>query len=147
MSSGVGPAGVGPAGVGSAGFGQPTRDPWKGLRGVMAGTLVLEAIVVALALPVVATVAGGLTAFSGSYVVGLAVAMVVMSGLQRRAWALGANLVLQALAVAGFVVHPALGAVGVLFAVVWAYLLYLRRDIAARMAAGRLPGQRGAGPT
>ena len=29
-------------------------DPWKSFRGVMAGTLILEAIVVLLALPVVA---------------------------------------------------------------------------------------------
>ena len=28
-------------------------DPWKSFRGVMAGTLILEAIVVLLALPVV----------------------------------------------------------------------------------------------
>ena len=33
--------------------GQPP-DPWKSFRGVMAGTLILEAIVVLLALPVVA---------------------------------------------------------------------------------------------
>jgi len=124
-------------------FGPPTRDPWKGLRGVMAGTLVLEAIVVLLALPVVATVGGGLSVLSGGYVVVLALVMVAMGGLQRRPWALTVNLGLQVLVIGGFVVHPALGAVGVLFAAVWAYLMYLRRDIAARMAQGRLPGQRG----
>ena len=31
----------------AAGFAPPTIDPWQGFRGVMAGTLVLEAIVVA----------------------------------------------------------------------------------------------------
>ncbi len=35
-------------------------DPWKSFRGVMAGTLILEAIVVLLALPVVGAVGGGL---------------------------------------------------------------------------------------
>lgn len=124
-------------------FGPPDRDPWKGLRGVMAGTLVLEAIVVLLALPVVATTGGGLTVVTGTYVVALAVAMVVMSGMQRRPWALGANLGLQLLAVAAAVFSIPLGAVGVLFAAVWAYLMYLRRDIQQRMASGRLPGQRG----
>jgi len=109
----------------------------------MAGTLVLEAIVVLLALPVVATVGGGLSVLSGGYVVVLALVMVAMGGLQRRPWALTVNLGLQVLVIGGFVVHPALGAVGVLFAAVWAYLMYLRRDIAARMAQGRLPGQRG----
>ena len=29
-------------------FTPPTADPWKGFRGVMAGTLILEVIVVAL---------------------------------------------------------------------------------------------------
>ena len=38
----------------------PSRpDPWKSFRGVMAGTLILEAIVVLLALPVVAPSAAG----------------------------------------------------------------------------------------
>ena len=36
-------------------------DPWKSFSGVMAGTLILEIITVLLALPVVATVGGGLT--------------------------------------------------------------------------------------
>lgn len=123
-------------------FGPPTRDPWKGLRGVMAGMLVLEAIVVLLALPVVATTGDGMTPATGGYVVALGLAMIVMSGMQRRPWALRANLGLQVLAIAAFVFSAPLGAVGVLFAAVWAYLMYLRHDIAARMAAGRLPGQR-----
>ena len=40
--------------------GTPTvgPDPWKSFRGVMAGTLILEAIVVLLALPVVGMVGG-----------------------------------------------------------------------------------------
>lgn len=124
------------------GFGPPDRDPWKGLRGVMAGTLVLEAIVVLLALPVVSTTGGGLSSATLTYVLGLGLAMVVMSGMQRRPWAIGANLGLQGLAVAALVFSIPLGAVGLLFAAVWAYLMYLRRDIQQRMATGRLPGQR-----
>lgn len=124
-------------------FGPPTRDPWKGLRGVMAGMLVLEAIVVLLALPVVSTTGGGLTVITGTYVIVLGLAMVLMSGMQRRPWALTANLVLQVLAVAALVFSIPLGAGGLLFAAVWVYLMYLRRDIQQRMAAGRLPGQRG----
>ena len=34
--------------------GRIAPDPWKSFRGIMAGTLILEAIVVLLALPVVA---------------------------------------------------------------------------------------------
>lgn len=35
-------------------------DPWKGFSAVMAATLILEAIVVLLAIPVVDAVGGGL---------------------------------------------------------------------------------------
>lgn len=124
-------------------FGPPDRDPWKGLRGVMAGTLVLEAIVVLLALPVVSMTGGGLSTATLTYVLVLGLAMIVMSGMQRRPWALTVNLGLQVLAVAALVFSIPLGAVGLLFAAVWAYLMYLRRDIQQRMATGRLPGQRG----
>ncbi|MGB6274659.1 MAG: DUF4233 domain-containing protein, partial [Rhodococcus sp. (in: high G+C Gram-positive bacteria)] len=50
-------------------FRPPLNDPWKGFRGVCAGTLVLEAIVVLLSLPVVAVVGGGATWFSSIYIV------------------------------------------------------------------------------
>ncbi|MEE2035489.1 DUF4233 domain-containing protein [Rhodococcus chondri] len=123
-------------------FGPPTTDPWKGFRGVAAGTLVLEAIVVLLVLPVIATLGGGLTALSGGYVIGLAVAMVVGAGLQRRSWAMPYNIGLQVLTVLGFFVDLSLGAIGVLFSAVWAYLLYLCKDIQEREARGLLPGQR-----
>ncbi|EUA18219.1 hypothetical protein I553_7621 [Mycobacterium xenopi 4042] len=36
----------------------PPPDPWKAFRGVMAGTLILEAVVVLLAVPVVGAVGG-----------------------------------------------------------------------------------------
>ena len=124
-------------------FGPPTKDPWKGFRGVMAGTLVLEAIVVLLVLPVISSLGGGLTAWSGGYVVGIAVAMILGAGVQGRSWAIPFNLTLQALLLLGFFIDLALGAVGVIFGVVWAYLLYLRKDIKDRESRGLLPGQRG----
>ena len=43
----------------AAGAQRRPPDPWKSFRGVMAGTLILEAIVVLLALPVVAAADGG----------------------------------------------------------------------------------------
>ncbi len=121
----------------------PARDPWKGLRGVMAGTLVLEAVVVLLALPVVAKLGGGVSLLSGGYIVVLAVLMIVGSGMQRRPWALGLSLALQVAMILGFFVHPALGAMGLIFGAVWVYILYLRRDMQRRIAAGSLPSQQG----
>ncbi len=129
--------------AGEDGFRPPAKDPWKSFRGVLAGLLILEAIVLGLAIPVVATVGGGLTAGRGGYVIGLVVLMVLGSGLQGRRWALTADLALQVLVVAGWWVHPSIGVVGLLFAAVWAYLLYLRADIRDRERRGLLPGQRG----
>lgn len=121
----------------------PSVDPWKGLRGIMAGTLVLEAIVIGLVLTVIARVDGGahFQSWKVWFVSLLAVAMVVASGLQRRSWAIPLNLTLAALAVAGWAVHWSMGVCGILFAVVWAYILYLRGDLSQRIAGGYLASQ------
>ncbi|MFI9505036.1 DUF4233 domain-containing protein [Nocardia sp. NPDC052566] len=122
---------------------QPTApDPWKGLRGVMAGTLILEAIVVLLALPVVAAVGGGVTWLSGTYLVLIAVLMILGAGLQRRPWAVPFNLGLQVLVILGLFIHLSIGVIGVLFAAVWAFILILRSDVKRRMDNGMLPSQR-----
>jgi Protein of unknown function (DUF4233) len=119
--------------------GQP--DPWKSFRGVMAGTLILEAIVVLLALPVVARIGGGLTVASGGYVIGLAVVLVLFAGLQGRPWAIWANLALQMVLIAGVVVHGAIGIIGLVFLVVWLVIAYLRFEVLRRQKHGLLPGQ------
>lgn len=123
---------------------EPSVNPWKGLRGIMAGTLVLEAIVIGLVLTVIARVDDGahFQPWKVWFVSLLAIAMLVASGLQRKAWAIPLNMTLAALAVAGWAVHWSMGVSGLIFAVVWAYILYLRRDLARRMAAGQLPSQR-----
>ncbi|GAA4859200.1 DUF4233 domain-containing protein [Saccharopolyspora rosea] len=122
------------------------RDPWKGLRGVMAGTLVLEFIVFALALPVVWRFGGGVSS-AGFAVVGvLAVLMLAAAFVQRRRWGLAFAVVLQVGVIACFAVHPAVGAMGVVFALVWAYILHLRRDVARRMREGTLYDQLGHPP-
>ncbi|MCX2931058.1 DUF4233 domain-containing protein [Mycobacterium sp. CVI_P3] len=116
-------------------------DPWKSFRGVMAGTLILEAIVVLLALPVVGMVGGGLTAWSTAYLVGFAVFLVLMAGIQGRPWAIWLNLSVQLILIAGAFVYPAIGFVGLLFLVVWAVIAYLRAEVLRRQRRGLLPGQ------
>ncbi len=122
----------------------PSVDPWKGLRGIMAGTLFLEAIVIGLVLTVIARLDDGahFQAWKVWFVSVLAVAMIVAAGLQRRSWAIPMNVTLAALAVIpGFFVHWSMGICGLMFAAVWAYILYLRFDLARRMAGGFLPSQ------
>ena len=80
----------------------------KGMRGVFAAMLVLESIVVLLALLVLARFGNGPPAVGVAVIVGLAVLMIVGSGLQRRPWGLGVALVLQVVTiVAGFVLVTA----------------------------------------
>ncbi|MDV3128249.1 DUF4233 domain-containing protein [Mycobacterium sp. 21AC1] len=107
----------------------------------MAATLILEAIVVLLALPVVAVGDPGLTLWSGGYLIGLAVVLVLMAGVQGRPWAIWANLSLQLVVIAGVVIHGAIGFIGVVFAVVWLLLVYLRAEVKRRQDRGLLPGQ------
>lgn len=121
---------------------EPTgSDPWKSFRGVMAGTLILEVITVLLALPVVSAVGGGLTPWSTGYLVGFAVLLVVLAGLQGRPWAIWVNVGVQLLLVAGFFVYPAVGFIGLLFLVVWGVIAYLRWEVLRRQRAGLLPSQ------
>lgn len=117
----------------------PATDPWKSFRGVMAGTLIMEAIVVLLALPVVGAVGGGLTALSLTYLLGLAAVLILLVGLQGRSWAIWANLAIQAVAIAGFALYPGLGVIGALFAVVWGLIAYLRAEVRWRQRRGLLP--------
>ncbi|MFW3115069.1 hypothetical protein MHAE_15024 [Mycobacterium haemophilum DSM 44634] len=98
----------------------------------MAATLLLEAIVVLLALPVVGAVGGGLTPAALIYLLGLAGLLIVLAGLQRRAWAIWVNLGVQVVALAGFAVYPGVGFIGVLFTVVWALIAYFRAEVRRR---------------
>jgi Protein of unknown function (DUF4233) len=116
-------------------------DPWKSFRGVMAGTLILEAIVVLLGLPVVARVGDGLSAVSAGYLIGLAVVLVLLAGVQGRPWAIWANLAMQAVLIAGVFVYGAIGFIGVIFLVVWLLIAYLRAEVLRRQRHGLLPGQ------
>jgi uncharacterized protein DUF4233 len=116
-------------------------DPWKSFRGVMAGTLILEAIVVLLALPVVSTADGGLTAVTGTYLIGLAVVLILLAGLQGRPWAIWVNLGIQLVLIAGWAVSGAVGFIGLIFAGVWLLILYLRSEVKRREERGLLPGQ------
>lgn len=116
-------------------------DPWKSFRAVMAGTLILEVITVLLALPVVAAVGGGLTAWSLAYVLGFAVLLVLLAGRQGRPWAIWANLGVQLLLLPGFFIYPAIGVMGVLFAAVWGLIAYMRSEVRRRQRDGLLPGQ------
>ncbi|MCB0931581.1 MAG: DUF4233 domain-containing protein [Mycobacterium sp.] len=107
----------------------------------MAGVLILEIIAVLLALPVVGAVGGGLTAGSTAFLLGFVVLLGLLAGMQGRPWAIWANLAAQLILVAGYVVYPAVGFMGLLFLVVWGIIAYLRAEVLRRQRLGQLPGQ------
>jgi len=117
------------------------KDPMKGFRGVMSGTLILEAITVALALPVVNRFGGGISTGIGWTVIAIAVALVVLCAMVKRPWAVPAILALQVALIVLVFWLPSIAVLGALFLAVWLWLLWLRRDVARRMAEGTLASQ------
>jgi hypothetical protein len=119
----------------------PKKDPMKSFRAIMAVTLILEAIVVALALPVVAKLGGGVGTGMGYLVFGLIVALIGTCALVKRSWSVYVIAAIHLVMVASWFGMTALGGIGVVFGLVWVYLLWLRREVVKRMAEGRLPSQ------
>lgn len=115
-------------------------DPWRSFGAVMAATLILEAIVVLLAIPVVGAVGGGLSGPSLGYLIGLAVVLVLLAGVQRKPWAIWLNLGAQLLVLAGFAVYPGVGFIGILFTALWGLIAYFRAEVRRRQDRGLPPG-------
>jgi hypothetical protein len=115
-------------------------DPMKGFRGVMSAMLILEAIVVLLAVLLLAR-RDDITTAETWIVAAIGVAMILLCGVAKKPWALGAALGLQGLLLLGFFITPAIGIVGVLFTLAWAWVTWMRNDVVKRMAEGRLPSQ------
>jgi hypothetical protein len=107
----------------------------------MAGTLILEAIVVLLALPVVSFSHGGLTWSSGGFLIGVAGVLILLAGVQGRPWGLKVDAAVQVVLIAGVLIHPAIGFIGVVFGAVWLLIAYLRAEVKRRQDRGLLPGQ------
>ena len=131
---------VGPLGPGHA----PAKDPMKGLRGVMAGTLVMESISMLLVLTVIAKVDGGAhwTTFNWVFVTALGVAMFLWAFMQKRPGALSINLMLNVIAVGGgLFVHYSMVIMALIFIAVWMYILVLRKNLLERMKRGLLTTQ------
>jgi len=135
-------SGTGTPALGDEAAVRPAPDPWKGFRGVLAATLILESIVVLLTLLVVTKIGDNGGALGVGVVLALAVAMIMTTRYLGRPWGIWVGGALQVVMIAcGFLVG-ALGALGVVFALVWGALLAMRRDVAAKMARGELPSQR-----
>lgn len=111
----------------------------KGFRGVMSATLVLEAIVVLLALPVAINLDGGVGPVGVVVICLLAAALIACCVIVKRSYAIPVILALQAVMVVGAFITPTLGVMGLVFAAVWALILWFRAELQRRLAAGTLP--------
>ncbi len=113
--------------------GQPVsglRNPAAAVRGMGAGALCIEALVLLLAIVPLHKLGGvRMAGFATAAVLGLAVLCVVLAGMLRRAWAWYAGIAVQVLLVACGFFHVALAVIGVLFGGVWAYVLSVRRTV------------------
>jgi hypothetical protein len=109
------------------------RNPAAAVRGVGAGTLAAEGLVLLLAIIPIRVLGGGSGSAGTLVIVALALASFVLAGLLARRWAWVAGTALQVVLFAsGFLVHSALAALGVLFGLVWLYVLHVRRTVLGR---------------
>ncbi len=83
----------------------------------------------------------GLTPLTAGYLIGFAVVLVLLCGVQGRPWAIWVNLGIQVVLIAGWLVHGAVGFIGLIFTAVWIFIAYLRAEVLRRQKRGLLPGQ------
>jgi hypothetical protein len=94
-----------------------------------AGTLILETIVLLLAIQPIRMLGGQLRGSALAVILALAVLAVALAGSLRRRWAWHAATALQVLLLCAGFLHWSLGVLGVMFGLVWAYVLHVRRAI------------------
>ncbi|MDK6492869.1 hypothetical protein HMPREF3145_00445 [Corynebacterium sp. HMSC05C01] len=130
---------MGPLGPGHA----PVKDPMAGLTGVLSGTLIMEAITILLILTVILKVDEGehWTTFNWVYITVVGLAHVVMAAFQRKPGALWIDLALQVPLIFGFFIHWSVTAVGVIFGIVWYFIIQMRSEMIQRMRHGYLVTQ------
>ncbi|BCB84497.1 DUF4233 domain-containing protein [Phytohabitans suffuscus] len=127
MSEQSGPREPGPPGEPDQRSG--LRNPLAAARGLGAGTLILETIVLLLAIQPMRMLGGDLSGATIGVIVGAAVACVVLAGLLRHEWAWYCAAALQGLLILGGFLHWGLAGVGLLFGLAWLYALSVRRTI------------------
>lgn len=113
------------------------KNPGAAVRGLGAGTLALEAIVLLLAIQPILILGGDLSGFGVGVVVALAVFAALLAGMMKRSWAWMAGTVLQVLLLAAVFLHWSLGALGLIFGAAWVYALSVRRTIEAGVPGPR----------
>jgi hypothetical protein len=105
------------------------KNPQAAVRGLGAGTLALEAIVLLLTVAPLAVLAGDRRGSAITAVLVATVLAIGLAGCMRYSWAWTAGAVLQGLLILGGFLHWTVAAVGVIFGLTWAYAMHVRRSI------------------
>ncbi|GIF65285.1 hypothetical protein Ais01nite_33200 [Asanoa ishikariensis] len=105
------------------------RNPAGAVRGMGAAALALQGLVLLLAIQPIRLLGGHLSTGAVWAVVGLSVVCFVLCGMLRRPWVWTAGTVVQGALLLGGFLHWSLFALGVIFGLVWVYILYVRRSI------------------
>jgi hypothetical protein len=106
------------------------RNPTRAMRGLGAGTLMMEAIVLLLAIQPLRMLQERIPAGQLAVLIGGAAVAILLTGVLQHKWAWWAGTALQVvLLLSGFLLHWAIGAVGVIFGLVWIYVLHVRRRV------------------
>ena len=121
-------------------------DPRKAFRGPASACLSMQAMILPFALFVMARVEGGLTTAKVVWVIVLVVGMIAAIAFFSRPWGLPLALGLQVATVLGWIVSPSLGVLGIVFALVWALMLWMRQEVIRRQAAWPVVGEADPGP-
>lgn len=111
----------------------------------MSAILVLEAIVILLGIPVAENTGRGTGPVGVSLICALALAHVLACAVVRRPLAVPVILVLQALLIACWTINASIGVMGIVFALVWLAVLWMRREFRRRLGTGLLPAAPGHG--
>jgi hypothetical protein len=112
------------------------RNPLAAARGVASAALVVEALVLLLAIVPLAKLAGAAARPGIWLVLALAGLAVVFAGLLRYGWAWWAALVVPAALLVGGVFHWSLAVLGVIFGLLWGYVLNVRRTVSSPPSSG-----------
>ena len=117
----------------------------RALNGAAAAVLALEGIVVLFVPRGIAQSGPGLTGFRLTVLLVLAVLLILAAGVQRRPRGLVIGTVLQVPVVLTGLFAPVLWLIGGIFALLWLYLLQIRKDLLGsafpRAAADQPPDQ------
>ncbi|NUS72535.1 MAG: DUF4233 domain-containing protein [Corynebacteriales bacterium] len=104
------------------------KNPAAAARGVAAGTLMLEALALLLAIAPLSQVAD-LSGLGVAVLIALIIVAVVLCGSMRRSWSWHAGSALQVAVICAGLLHWSLAVIGVLFGAIWWYVLRVRRFV------------------